>query len=184
MQLQKYFLIVLTIILFGGQTMFSQERDRSKVPDKFKWNLADIYPSDDAWKTAKEKFVADIPAIEAYKGTLATSAQKLLGCLDYVNLLSKDYSRLSVYASMSSDQDTRESKYLAMSQEMGQIGATFAAKASFIEPEILKIDQTTIDGFLKSEPKLGIYAHYLGDILRRKAHTFPKAKKKLSPTPD
>ena len=62
--------------------MFSQERDRSKVPDKFKWNLADIYPSDDAWKTAKEKFVADIPAIEAYKGTLATSAQKLLGCLE------------------------------------------------------------------------------------------------------
>lgn len=177
--MQKYFLIVLTIILFGRQTMFSQERDRSKVPDKYKWNLADIYPSDDAWKTAKEKFVADIPAIEAYKGTLATSAQKLLGCLDYVNLLSKDYSRLSVYASMSSDQDTRESKYLAMSQEMGQIGATFAAKASFIEPEILKIDQTTIDGFLKSEPKLGIYAHYLGDILRRKAHTLSEGEEKI-----
>ena len=73
---------------------------------------------------------------------------------------------------MSSDQDTRESKYLAMSQEMGQIGATFAAKASFIEPEILKIDQTTIDGFLKSEPKLGIYAHYLGTFSTQSSYTF------------
>src|ERR1700690_4384841 len=124
MQMQKCFLIVLTVILFGGQIMFSQERDRSKVPDKYKWNLADIYPSDDAWKGAKEKFLADIPIIETYKGTLATSDQRLLGCLEFVNLLAKDYSRLSVYAGMSSDQDTRESKYLAMTQEMTQIGAT------------------------------------------------------------
>src|SRR5271167_2825494 len=104
MHMQKYFLILFIMLLVGGQTMFSQERDRSKVPDKYKWNLADIYPSDDAWKAAKDKFIADIPIIESYKGMLATSDQRLLGCLEFVNQLAKDYSRLSVYASMNSDQ--------------------------------------------------------------------------------
>ncbi|HUL44131.1 MAG TPA: oligoendopeptidase F [Bacteroidota bacterium] len=176
---QKWLLLCLVVLVFGGQLMFSQERDRSKVPDRYKWNLAEIYPTDDAWKQAKEKFLADLPSIEKYKGTLSSSSQSLLGCLELVNDLAKDYSRLAVYASMSSDQDTRDSKYLAMQQEMTQIGSTFAAKASYIEPEILKIDRTTIDGFVQSEPKLGIYKHYLDDIVRRKAHTRSEGEEKI-----
>jgi len=176
---QKWLLLGLVVLFLGGQSMFSQERDRSKVPDKYKWNLAEIYPTDDAWKQAKEKFLTDLPGIEKYKGTLASSSQSLFGCLELVNLLAKDYSRLAVYASMTSDQDTRDSKYLAMNQEMTQIGSTFAAKASYIEPEILKIDKATIDGFLQSEPKLGIYKHYLDDIVRRKAHTRSASEEKI-----
>ena len=176
---QKWLLLGLVVLFLGGQSMFSQERDRSKVPDKYKWNLAEIYPTDDAWKQAKEKFLTDLPGIEKYKGTLASSSQSLLGCLELINLLAKDYSRLAVYASMTSDQDTRDSKYLAMNQEMTQIGSTFAAKASYIEPEILKIDKATIDGFLQSEPKLGIYKHYLDDIVRRKAHTRSASEEKI-----
>jgi len=50
------------------------------------------------------------------------------------------YTRLSAYANLSSDQDTRVSQSLGMQQEIGQIGSGFGAAASFIEPEILKID--------------------------------------------
>ena len=39
----------------------AQERDRSKIDDKYKWNLGDIYPSDAAWRAAKDKVVAEIP---------------------------------------------------------------------------------------------------------------------------
>ena len=46
---------------------------------------------------------------------------------------------------MMSDQDTRVSTYQGMQQEMAQIGATFGAETSFIEPEILKIDPAKID---------------------------------------
>jgi hypothetical protein len=30
----------------------AQERDRAKIPDTYKWNLADIYPPDAAWRAA------------------------------------------------------------------------------------------------------------------------------------
>ncbi len=149
------------------------------IPDHYKWNLTDLYPSDNAWKQEKEKLVAKIPTIAQYAGTLGSSAQQLLGCLDLTTQLNKDFSRLSSYASMSSDQDTRVSGYLGMQQEVSQIGSDFSAKAAFIEPEILKIDPAKVQKFLTSEPKLAIYKHYLDDILRRKAHTGTEGEEKI-----
>ena len=51
----------------------AQERDRSKIPEKYKWNTADIYPSDEAWRTAKERLLAEIPKLKAFRGTLGSS---------------------------------------------------------------------------------------------------------------
>ncbi|HTK82253.1 MAG TPA: oligoendopeptidase F [Bacteroidota bacterium] len=167
------------IVLMSSQLSLGQERDRSKIPDKYKWNLADLYPAEAAWKTAKEKLIADIPAIEQYKGTLKSSAKQLLACLDMGSTLSKDFSRVAVYASLLSDEDTKNSANLAMNQEMTQIGANLSAKSSFVEPEILKIDKATIDGFVASEPGLGVYKHYLDDILRRQAHTGTEGEEKI-----
>ena len=42
----------------------AQERDRSKIPDKYKWNLADIYPSEEAWRAAKERLRRRDPEAE------------------------------------------------------------------------------------------------------------------------
>ena len=118
----------------------AQQQERSAVPDRYKWNLSEIYPSDQAWRAAKDKLVAELPAIRAFKGTLGSSPQKLADALELSTRLAKEFTRLYVYASMMSDQDTRVSLYQGMQQEMAQIGATFGAETSFVEPEILKID--------------------------------------------
>ncbi len=173
-------LCLLGLSLAGaGEGLHAQERDRAKIPDKYKWNLTDIYPTDDAWKKAKEEFVKKLDGIGRYRGTLAGSAANLKACLDYLSDLRKEYARLAIYASMESDQDTRDATHLAATQEIGQIGSDFAAKGAFFEPEILKMDRATIDGFLKQEPKLGIYRHMLDDILRRKAHTGTEGEEKI-----
>src|SRR5687767_7930666 len=117
-----------------------QERDRAKIPDKYKWNLADLYPSDDAWRAAKEKLVVEIPKLGAFKGTLDSSPARLLEALETTSRVAKDFQRVYVYASMMSDQDTRVSKYQGMQQEMQQIAAKFGEQVAFAEPEILKIE--------------------------------------------
>src|SRR5437773_12115737 len=94
----------LGLLLAAANSSVSQERDRSKIPEQYQWNLADIYPTDDAWKKAKEQLIAEISNIEQYRGTLGQSPEKLLGCVDLVNRLAKEYARLSSYARMHSDQ--------------------------------------------------------------------------------
>ncbi|MEX2115866.1 MAG: oligoendopeptidase F [Bacteroidota bacterium] len=177
-------LATLTISIVGFSianqaAALSQERDRTKIPDQHKWDLTHIYRSNDGWKNEKEGVVVRFSGIDVYKGKLGSSSKQMLGCLDLVTDISKELSRLFSYASMSSDQDTRESMQLGMVQELTQIYSDFSARASFIEPEILKIDRKTVDGFLKEEKGLAIYRHYLDDILRRKDHTGTEAEEKI-----
>jgi oligoendopeptidase F len=157
----------------------AQERDRGKVEDRYKWNLADLYPSDEAWRAAKEKVVKDISTLGQFRGTLAQSPQRLADALDSVNRIAKDFQRVYLYASLISDQDTRVSKYQGMQQEMQQAGAAFGETISYVEPEILKIDKATLDGWVAREPRLKTYAHYLDDIQRRRTHTLSDGEERL-----
>jgi oligoendopeptidase F len=157
----------------------AQERDRAKIPDKFKWNLADLYPTEEAWRAAKDKLAAAIPKVAGFKGTLASSPARLADALDNANAISKDLQRVFLYASLLSDQDTRVSKYQGMQQEMQQIAADFGQQVAYIEPEILKIDKATLDGWTAKEPRLKTYQHYLDDIQRRRPHTLSDAEEKL-----
>jgi oligoendopeptidase F len=157
----------------------AQERDRARIPDKYKWDLTRIYATDDAWREAKDKLAASLPKMRAYKGTLSSSAAKLGEALETVTDLQKELARTFVYASMMSDQDTRVSKYQGMQQEMVQLGADLGAETAFLEPEILKMDPAVLARFEKDEPRLKIFRVYLDDIERRRPHTGTDAEEKL-----
>ena len=166
-------------LLIGAPALSQQERDRAKIPDQFKWNLADLYPSEEAWRAAKDKTVAEIPKLREFKGTLGTSAARLADALELASRLNKELNRLFTYVGLLSDQDTRVAKYQGMVQEMTQIGASFGAEAAFTEPEILKIDKATLDRFVSAEPRLKVFQFYLQDIQRRRAHTLSDAEERL-----
>ena len=87
----KVALSVVGLSVAAGSGSLNQERDRSKIPDKHKWNLADMYPSVDAWKAEKERVVKEIPKIEQYKGRLGTASNQLLACLDFSSSLSNSF---------------------------------------------------------------------------------------------
>ena len=169
------------LILCAASTILpqAQERDRSKVPDEYKWDLTAIYPSDQAWRTAKEKLAADLPKLRPFQGTLASSAARLADALEMQSQFDKELTRLYVYAAMRSDEDTRVSTYQGMQQEMIQLGSVFGTEAAFIDPEILKMDNATIEGFITKEPRLHVYRHYLEDIARRRTHTLSNSEEKL-----
>src|SRR5690242_18970795 len=113
---------LVTVSLFALiLTPTAQERDRAKVPDRYKWNLADIYPNEAAWRAAKDKLTGELPQLRQYKGKLTSSATTLADALERQSQLDKELSRLYVYASMLADQDTRESRPQGMRQEMVQL---------------------------------------------------------------
>ena len=49
-----------------------------EIPDKFKWNLGDIYPDWETWEAAYKQLEAGIARYAAFKGTLA---QGPIACL-------------------------------------------------------------------------------------------------------
>jgi len=171
--------VVPSVLALLVATLGAQERDRSKIPDKYKWNLADIYPSDASWRAAKEAFAAEIPALGKFKGTLTTSPSALADALETFSSKQKELVRLFTYASLLADQDTRDSRPQGMRQEMTQVAAAFGAAVAFADPEILKAGKATIDRFVAAEPRLKPYRHDLDDTLRRAAHTLSDSEEKI-----
>ncbi len=161
------------------EDIYVGERERTHIPDKYKWDLSAIYSDDDTWETAKRKFTAECSRISAFTGKLSETPGQLLNCLDLMDNLRKECTRLTCYASMKSDLDTRDAKYLAMDQEMGQIGSDLSSLSAFIEPEILRIGREKIDHFIAQEPRLEIYCHIFDDILRKKDHTGTEGEEKI-----
>ncbi|MGA8809296.1 MAG: oligoendopeptidase F [Thermoanaerobaculia bacterium] len=171
--------MAVVVVALASTAGFAQSKERADIPEQSKWRLTDLYPSDEAWREAKDKLVARIPEVKKYKGTLAQSPQQLAAGLTLLNDLNKEFSRVYVYTGLIADQDTRVAKYRAMKQEMDQLGSSFGADTAFIEPEILKIDRATIDSYIAKEPKLAPYTFYLHDLLRRQAHTLSEPEEKI-----
>src|SRR6186713_1386925 len=146
--LSTSFLFIIAMLTVGA---LAQERDRAKIPDQYKWNLADIYPSQAAWRAVKEKFAGELSKLAQFKGRLGSSQATLADALEMMSALDKELSRLYVYASMLSDQDTRDAEHRGMNQEMVQVAAAYSAQASFVEPEILRLPPGAIDRFIASE---------------------------------
>jgi oligoendopeptidase F len=160
-------------------TFAVQERDRSKMSDQYKWNLADIYTSDAAWRASRDKFQDESAQIAQYKGKLTSSASTLADALEKQSTLDKELARLYSYVSLLADQDTRDSEHQGMRQQMVQIASKFSAQSAYIEPEMLKAGKNTLARFLESEPRLKVYRFYIEDVIRRASHTLSDSEEKL-----
>jgi oligoendopeptidase F len=170
---------VALLLASQATAAFSQERDRSKIPDTYKWDLTAIYPSDETWRSAKEKLVAQLPTLREPQGKLASSSKVLADAMENQSHLEKELTRLYLYAMLISDQDTRESGRQGMKQEMIQIASSFGEASAYMEPEILKMEPALIERFISQEPRLKVYKHILEDIVRRREHTGSDAEEKL-----
>ncbi len=170
--------MMMGISLFTAESK-GQMRQRSDVPAAETWRLEDLYPGDQAWAQAKSDLAGRLDQILQYRGKLTQSAAPLLACLKLNSDISKDLSRLHSYASMKSDQDTRDATSLAMKQAIEQLVTEYSTRASFIEPEIVTLDTAKIEGFIAAEPGLQVYRLYLLDILRSKVHTLSQEEEKI-----
>lgn len=172
-------MIIFSMLAFTANEVKSQTMERSAVAVESTWNLADLYESNAAWEKTKKNVTAQFDDIAQYKGKLAASGTDLLACLKLVSDISKEFGRLYSYASMNSDTDTRESGPQGMKQQMAQLASEFGAKSAFIEPEILAMDQATIDKFIEQQADLKQYEFYLNDLQRQKAHKLSEKEEEL-----
>jgi oligoendopeptidase F len=157
----------------------AQQRDRASIPAKYKWDLTPIYPSNAAWRAAKEKLEVDIASVRQLKGTLGKSSAALADALERVTALRKTFYRVATYANMQADEDTRHAEHQGMRQEVTLVAASFGAEVAFVEPEILQIGREKIQQFLSSEPRLGSYRFYLEEILRQAPHTLSEPEERI-----
>jgi len=155
--------------------------ERSTIPEKYKWNLEDLYANIDAFQASLKTTASRLPELSRLKGHLDESAQALFKALNLMAVLGKETARLRLYSTMLYDQDARVSKNQELKQSVEQMTVDYGSASSFLRPEILAIGADKVDACLRKEPRLRDYEMFLHDILRMKEHTLsPDAEKLVS----
>lgn len=136
-----------------------------------RWNLADLYAAPADWDAAVARFEAEFESIERCRGHLGESAALLKGCFDDVYRLTRALQRITSYAAMASDVDTRDQAAMARRQSAGLLSTRFSQAIAFGQPELLAVGSDRLARFFKEEPGLAPYRLMVNDTLRRKKHT-------------
>ena len=154
---------------------------RSEVPEAETWDLRDLYPTDEAWLKEYEDLKTMPERAAAFQGKLGKSAEDLLLWFRLQDEIQERLSRLHTYASCKSDQDTGNGTYQDFrGKAMGTYVAVLSACA-FATPEIMAIDDDTLNLFYAAQPELLGYQRSLYQIRRRKAHILsPECEKLLA----
>ena len=135
------------------------------------WDLSRIYPDIAAWEADARRVEELGEKVAACAGHLGDSACRLRQCLDDYYEARRLLDRVSSYASMKYDENTKVPESQELDQRAGLLSTALAERTSFLAPEVLAIGKARIDGFLRQEPGLRRYRHNLDDILRLAPHT-------------
>ncbi len=152
---------------------------REEVPVELTWDLEGIFQSDDAWEQEFKDIEKLIPEADKYKGKVAESAQSLYETLQFSDKLSERFGRLYVYSHLKHDQDTTNGKYQAMESRVRSLGAKFSAAWSFVTPEILAVDEETIQKYIKEYEPLSLYNQMLTELNLERPHVLTADKEEL-----
>lgn len=152
---------------------------RDEIPQKYKWNLEDIYQSIDQWEEDFKKVRGNAEKITGFIGTLAESAENLLNCLELRNEVMSLTEKVFVYARMKRDEDNGNSLYQALADRASVLMTEVYASCSFIVPEIISIPEDALKKYISSNSSLSVYRHMFDEILRQKEHILSQKEEEL-----
>ena len=143
----------------------AQERDRAKIPDQYKWNLADIYPTDAAWRAAKDKLARRAAAAAA-----VSREARLVGRDAGRRARQAVRARQGAVAPLRLREHARRPGH-ARRDAPGHAAGDGAARRHVRRARrrsssrrSSKPDKATLERFIASEPRLKIYRFYLEDV--------------------
>ena len=129
--------------------MAKELRNRKDIPDKYKWNMQDMFATDELWEEEAKQLLEMAKDLEKYQGRLGESAATLLEFFKKSDELKYHEERVIVYANQKYHEDTAVSKYQGYAAKADSISVALSSASSFTEPEILAMDEAVLNGFFE-----------------------------------
>lgn len=177
--------VVLSLMLLstsgtaGAATEGTKIPSRDEIAAEYKWQLEDVYASDEAWQADYDKVKELLPKLSAYKGKLHLSGKNLLACLTLRDEISMTMGKLYPFARMRQDENTAVNKYQALTGKAQSLSTEVSAAAAFIEPEIVEIPARKLETMKKAEKGLRIYDFYLRSLMQQKQYVLSQKEEAL-----
>lgn len=152
---------------------------RNEIDDKYKWNLEDIYNTDQEWENDFNQVKDMLGKVENYRDKLINSAENLQKGLDLIMKIEEIVSKLYAYSHMRQDENTKNQTYQALHNRAQSLSNQVNSITSFMIPEILKLSNDKVSEYMSENKNLEIYRHLLDNILRQKKHYLSAEEEKI-----
>jgi oligoendopeptidase F len=157
----------------------ARSRRREEIPDRFKWNLNDIFESWTEWEAAYKRLEAGIDQYAALKGTLAQGPDRLLAAFRLSEELGQLAYRVWYYPSLQYDQDQRDNTVNARRQQVQILFARWKQAESWFNPELLQIPLDRVRQWMDQANDLRIYRFAIEDLYRQQEHVLDESGERL-----
>lgn len=153
----------------------SELKKRNQVLTQDKWSIEDLFSSDEAWQQLYDSTEESLKEFEKFK---PLTMDNLFDCLSFRDEVYLKTEKVYVYAGLRANEDSADSFYQAMDSKAARLSSLVQAASAFIESSIALLPEEEIIKAAEKEP-LKLYAHYLTDILRNKAHILTQDKEEI-----
>lgn len=137
------------------------------------------YATDEAWEQDLARAKEMPEKIASYKGLLSTDSAKLLEYLRADDDMTVLLESLINYAQRRNDEDTRDAKYQDMVSRLEMLFVDISGAAAFVTPEILSIDDDTMERFFREQPEMELYRLCIDRVRRKRAHILSEAEERI-----
>lgn len=152
---------------------------RQEIEQKYKWDLESVYVNQADWEQDFQRTQELAEEIKKYSGRLGHGPDVLLGCLQLRDELMVLADQVIVFANLRRDENTAHAGHQGMADRAGTLDVQRKTALSFIEPELLGLEDGVVEGYLAREAGLADYRHFLENVLRKKPHTLSPREEKL-----
>ena len=159
--------------------MAREFKERKDIPVEYTWDLEAMYADEKAWEEDLEKASKLADEYSKHKGKIIESGENLLAALKDQDELYRIISKVSSYSGMKLDEDTRIGSSQEKSSRALSVYVKINEKTSFLVPEILEIDENTLNKYYEEVEGLKLYKQHLEEILRQKDHVLSAKEESL-----
>ncbi len=143
---------------------------RSKVKKEQTWNAESVFPSSEAFDTEVNDLVQGLAEVKKFQGHLGEGPDTFIQAMDVIENISRRATKVRVYATMSSSVDATDQAAAAMNSKATSALAQVSAATAFVDPELLRIGEEKLRGWLTDDSRVKIYEHYFNDLFRKQTH--------------
>ena len=152
-------------------------KKRNQIDDKYKWNLQDIYESDELLLSDIEELKSYPEKVAGYKGKLKFVNK----CLEFFNLMteiSKLNEKIGVYIALKLSEDLSNTKFLELENVVSNIDKKISCAGAFEESELQKYGEKYIRKLIKDE-RFANYRISLDNFIRNKEHILSEREEEI-----
>lgn len=156
-------------------------KSREQLPKKATWNLEKFFESKEMWEQKYHQLQTiskeGWDKLEQFRGKIQT-ATDLKKLLDSYFAVSRTLDQVYTYAHLRHDEDVAEDVHKISYNQSLSLFHEFSQATSWIEPEILKMEESTFQKYL-IDPGLKPYKFFLEKLYHQKQHVLSDDQERI-----